>query len=64
VAFGVVAKAMPQMNILFVSMPVYIFAGLVTMSLSLTWWPLLLGRALLGADAALGRLLKMLAPGL
>jgi len=64
VAFGVVAKAMPQMNILFVSMPVYIFAGLVTMSLSLTWWPQLLGRALVGADAALGRLLDMLAPAL
>jgi flagellar biosynthetic protein FliR len=60
VSFGVVAKAMPQMNILFVSMPIYIVAGLVVMSLSLPWWPLLLGRALMGADAALGRLLDLL----
>ena len=59
VSFGVVAKAMPQMNILFVSMPVYIVAGLVVMSLSLPWWPLLMGRALMEADAALGRLLEL-----
>ncbi|MCL2029693.1 MAG: flagellar biosynthetic protein FliR [Deltaproteobacteria bacterium] len=60
VAFGVVAKAMPQMNILFVSMPVYIFGGLIVLMLSLPWWPLLLGRALVEADAALGRLLDLL----
>jgi len=63
VSFGVVAKAMPQMNILFVSMPVYIVAGLVVMSLSLPWWPLLMGRALMEADAALGRLLDLFIPG-
>jgi flagellar biosynthetic protein FliR len=57
VAFGVVAKAMPQMNILFVSMPVYIFVGLLILTFSLPWWPQLLGRALLEADAALGRVL-------
>jgi len=60
VAFGVVAKAMPQMNILFVSMPVYIFSGLLVLSLSLNWWPQLLGRALVGTDAALSRLLELL----
>jgi len=64
VAFGVVAKAMPQMNILFVSMPVYIFSGMAVMIFSLPWWPQLLGRALLGADAALGRILSLLTPGL
>ena len=62
VAFGVVAKAMPQMNILFVSMPVYIFAGLIVLILSMPWWPLLLGRALLESDAALGRLLDLISP--
>ena len=59
-AFGVTAKAMPQMNILFVSMPVYIFVGLIVLVLSMPWWPLLLGRALVGADAAMGRLLDLL----
>jgi flagellar biosynthetic protein FliR len=61
VAFGVMAKAMPQMNILFVSMPVYIFSGFATLILCLPWWPLLLGRALMGADAALGRVLQLVA---
>ena len=62
VSFGVVAKAMPQMNILFVSMPVYIFVGLLVLGFSLPWWPRLLGRALVGADAALGRVLGLISP--
>jgi flagellar biosynthetic protein FliR len=64
VAFGVIAKAMPQMNILFVSMPVYIFSGMAVMVLSINWWPRLLERALLGVDAALGRILSLVTTGL
>ncbi len=62
VAFGIVAKAIPQMNILFVGIPVYIIVGFIVIGFSLPWWPQLLGQALVSADATLGRLLGYLAP--
>ncbi len=62
VAFGITAKAMPQMNIMFVGIPVYIIVGFAVMGFGMPWWPQLLGRALLMADASLGRILGFLAP--
>jgi flagellar biosynthetic protein FliR len=61
-AFGIVAKAVPQMNILFVGLPVYIIVGFAVMGLAMPWWPQLLGRALLAVDQTLGRILTYLAP--
>lgn len=62
VAFGVTSKAMPQMNIMFVGVPVYILAGMVVIISSMLWWPQLLGEALYGADQAMDRVLGYLAP--
>lgn len=61
-AFGITAKAMPQMNIMFVGIPVYIIVGFAVMGFGVPWWPQLLGRSLLMADQAMGRLLGYLAP--
>ena len=62
VAFGVTAKAMPQMNIMFVGVPVYIVAGFLLIGFSMPWWPQLMGEALYGADQAMDRVLNYLAP--
>ncbi len=62
VSFGIVAKAVPQMNILFVGMPVYILVGFLVLGFGMPWWPQMLGRALLAADQAMGRILSFLAP--
>jgi len=62
VSFGIVAKAVPQMNILFVGMPVYILVGFTVMGFGMPWWPQLLGRALVETDQALGRILGFFAP--
>lgn len=61
-AFGIVAKAVPQMNILFVGIPVYILAGFGVLGFSLPWWPQLLGAALVHVDGTLDRLLNLFAP--
>jgi flagellar biosynthetic protein FliR len=63
VSFGVVAKAVPQMQVLFVGMPLYILAGLGLMGLSMDFWPRLIGQALYEAKLALGRILVMFGPG-
>ncbi len=62
VAFGITAKTVPQMNILFVGIPVYIIVGFLVMGFGMPWWPQMLGRALIRADLALGRILAILAP--
>jgi flagellar biosynthetic protein FliR len=62
VSFGVVAKAVPQMQVLFVGMPLYILAGLFLIGLSMDFWPRLIGRDLMEAQMALGRLIGLLAP--
>ena len=61
VAFGIVAKAIPQMNIMFVGIPVYIIVGFIVLGFSLPWWPQLLGRALVVIDGTLGRILGFFA---
>ena len=61
-AFGIVAKAMPQMNILFVGMPVYILVGFSVLGFSMPWWPEVLGRLLVEVDGTLDRILILFAP--
>ncbi len=61
-AFGIVAKAMPQMNILFVGMPVYIMVGFSVLGYSMPWWPEVLGRLLVGVDGTLDRVMGYFAP--
>ncbi|MDR2422673.1 MAG: flagellar biosynthetic protein FliR [Deltaproteobacteria bacterium] len=60
VSFGVVAKAVPQMQVLFVGMPLYILAGLLVIGFSMSFWPRLLGQALFEAQEALSRVLAIL----
>lgn len=62
VSFGIVAKAVPQMQVLFVGMPLYILAGLFLMSLSMDFWPRLVGQALYEAQLALARLIELFKP--
>jgi flagellar biosynthetic protein FliR len=62
VSFGVVAKAVPQMQVLFVGMPLYILAGLLVMGFSLYFWPRLIGQGLYEAQEALKRCLEYLSP--
>ena len=62
VSFGIVAKAVPQMQVLFVGMPLYILAGLVLIGMSMDFWPRLIGQALFEAQEALGRLVALYGP--
>ena len=62
VGFGIVAKAVPQMNILFVGMPVYILVGFSVMLFGMSWWPGILETALLEVDKALNHVLVLLSP--
>jgi flagellar biosynthetic protein FliR len=62
VSFGIVAKAVPQMQVLFVGMPLYILAGLMLIGLSMDFWPRLVGQALFEAQEALVRVLWFLSP--
>lgn len=61
-SFGIVAKAVPQMNVLFVGMPVYIIVGFLVMGFGMPWWPVLLEKAMLASDQALSRVLNVFAP--
>ena len=64
VAFGIVAKAVPQMNIMFVGIPMYIIVGFSVMGFGMPWWPQLLGRYLLIADQAMSRIIGYLGPAI
>jgi len=64
VAFGIVAKAVPQMNIMFVGIPMYILIGFSVMGFGMPWWPQLLGRYLLIADQAMSRVISYLGPSI
>lgn len=58
VAMGIVAKTVPQMNVLFVGMPLYIIVGLAVMGASLSLMAPILSRAIFQADQSLGILLR------
>jgi flagellar biosynthetic protein FliR len=60
ISFGIVAKAVPQMQVLFVGMPLYILAGLGVLSYSMDFWPRLIGQGLYEAQEALSRLIGYL----
>jgi flagellar biosynthetic protein FliR len=62
VSFGIVAKAVPQMQVLFVGMPLFILAGLVVTGFSMNFWPRLIGQSLFESQEALGRLLELFRP--
>jgi flagellar biosynthetic protein FliR len=61
VSFGIVAKAVPQLQVLFVGMPLYILAGLSVIGFSMNFWPRLLGQSLFETQEALTRILDFLA---
>jgi flagellar biosynthetic protein FliR len=54
VSMGIVAKTVPQMNVLFVGMPLYIILGIVVLGLSLSLFIPILSRAMFEADRSLG----------
>ena len=60
VAMGIVAKTVPQMNVLFVGMPMDIFIGLLVFGLSLSFFVPIIGGAISGADSAIQTLLKLM----
>lgn len=62
VAFGITAKAVPQMNIMFVGIPIYIIVGFTVLGFGMPWWPQLLGKALVAVDFTLSRVLGYFAP--
>jgi flagellar biosynthetic protein FliR len=62
VSFGIVAKAVPQMQVLFVGMPLYILVGLALMGFSMDFWPRLIGQFLFETQEALKRLIQLFAP--
>jgi flagellar biosynthetic protein FliR len=53
VSMGIVAKTVPQMNVLFVGMPLYIILGLVVLGASLSLFVPILSRAMFEADRSL-----------
>ena len=58
VSMGIVAKTVPQMNILFVGFPVYIIVGLFLFGVSLNFFVPLLRRAITNLDPILLNLLR------
>lgn len=58
VSMGIVAKAAPQVNILFVGMPLYIIVGLVVFGLSFTFFIPLISRAVGYVNAAVMNVLR------
>jgi flagellar biosynthetic protein FliR len=62
VSFGIVAKAVPQMQILFVGMPLFILAGLVILGISMDFWPRLVGQGMVEVQVALKKILGFVTP--
>jgi flagellar biosynthesis protein FliR len=58
VAMGIVSKTVPQMNVLFVGMPLYIVVGLFIFGLSITFMVPILGRAVADVNRTIFNLLK------
>lgn len=58
VAMGIVAKTVPQMNVLFVGMPMYIIIGLFIFGLSLSFMVNFLSRAITGLEESVMILLR------
>lgn len=58
VSMGIIAKTVPQMNVLFVGMPMYIIIGLVVFSFSLAFFVPILGRAVHDVNTSLFKVLS------
>jgi flagellar biosynthetic protein FliR len=58
VAMGIVAKAVPQLNVLFVGMPLYIVIGLYIFGISLSFFAAIFGRALTNLEKDLWTVLR------
>lgn len=58
VAMGIVAKTVPQMNVLFVGMPLYIVIGMFIFGLSLNFFVPILSRAVADLDGSVMTLLR------
>ncbi|MBW2061129.1 MAG: flagellar biosynthetic protein FliR [Deltaproteobacteria bacterium] len=58
VSMGIIAKMVPQMNVLFVGLPLYIMIGLLIFALSLTFFPPILKKALADLDLSVLALLR------
>ena len=58
VSMGIVAKTVPQLNVLFVGMPLYIVVGLLVFGMSLSFLTPLFGRAMASADNAISLILR------
>lgn len=58
VAMGIVAKTVPQLNVLFVGMPLYIIVGMLVFGFSLEFFTTLLGRAVAQAGDVITLVLK------
>jgi len=59
-AMGIMAKVVPQMNVLFVGMPLYIMVGLFTFGLSLFFFPPILRSALADMEVSILGVLRAL----
>jgi flagellar biosynthetic protein FliR len=57
VSFGIIAKAVPQMQVLFVGMPLFILAGLVILGISMDFWPRLVGQGMFEVQVALKKVI-------
>ncbi|MEE9518451.1 MAG: flagellar biosynthetic protein FliR [Candidatus Adiutricales bacterium] len=60
VSMGIVAKAVPQLNVLFVGLPLYIMIGLFVFGLSLTFFPTILIEAFVELETNIITLLRLI----
>ncbi|MBW2623952.1 MAG: flagellar biosynthetic protein FliR [Deltaproteobacteria bacterium] len=60
VSMGIVAKAVPQMNVLFVGLPLYIMIGLFIFGLSLAFFPTILIEAFVELETSIITLLRLI----
>jgi len=60
ISMGIVAKTVPQVNVLFVGMPLYIIIGLLIFGLSLNLFAPILNQALLDLELTIPTFLKNL----
>ena len=60
VSMGIIAKTVPQMNVLFVGLPLYIMIGLLVFGLSLAFFPTILKGIFSDLDLSILKLLRAL----
>lgn len=60
VAMGIVAKAVPQMNVLFVGMPLYIIVGMMVFGFSLSFFVPVFGKELVSLENSVLKLINLM----